>query len=291
MDGRNERKMTAMKNLIAATVRAAAAVAFVSVAGAAMAAGEGKHYEKQDWSFAGPFGTYDKGQLQRGLKVYKEVCASCHSLDLVAFRTLGQAGALGYSDDQIKALAAEYTIQDGPNDEGDMFEREGKPTDRFPAPYPNEQAARASNGGAYPPDLSLIAKARAAERGFPWFVIDIFTQYQEQGADYLYALLTGYEEPPAGMEVPPGQYYNPEFISGHFLAMPPPLFEDVVEYDDGAPQTVEQYSADVSAFLMWTAEPKLEERKAMGFRVMIFLLIFAGLMYFTKRKLWRNVGH
>ncbi|AXS41462.1 cytochrome c1 [Breoghania sp. L-A4] len=280
-----------MKTLIANAVRAAIAVAFVATAGTAFAAGGEKHIEKQDWSFAGPFGHYDKAQLQRGFQIYKEVCSGCHALSLVAFRNLGEEGGLGYSDEQIKALAAEYTVMDGPDDEGEMFERAAKASDRLPSPFPNEQAARASNSGAYPPDLSLIAKARAVERGFPWFVFDAFTQYQEQGVDYLYALLTGYHEAPEGVAVPEGQYYNPNFIAGHSLAMAPPLFDEGIEYSDGTPMTVDQYARDVASFLMWTAEPKLEQRKLMGFRVMVFLLIFASLLFFTKKKLWRNVEH
>ncbi|MEI2383620.1 cytochrome c1 [Breoghania sp. JC706] len=281
-----------MKTLISTSVRAVMAVAVVAIAAPALAAGEGPHVERQHWSFSGPFGHYDKQQLQRGFKVYKEVCSSCHSMSLVAFRTLGQEGALGYSEDQIKALAAEYTVQDGPNDDGDMYEREAKPSDHFPAPFPNKQAAMVANGGAYPPDLSLIAKGRAVERGFPWFVFDAFTQYQEQGPDYIHGLLTGYEENvPEDVEIPDGKYYNPHFIAGPAIGMPPPLMDDLVEYPDGSPTTVDQYATDVSAFLMWAAEPKLEERKKMGFRVMIFLLIFASLLYFTKKKIWRNVAH
>jgi len=244
---------------------------------------------EMSWSFAGPFGTYDRAQLQRGLKVYKEVCAACHSLEMVAFRTLED---LGYSGAQTAAFAAEYTIQDGPNDDGDMFDRPGKPSDYFPSPYPNVQAAAASNGGAPPPDLSLIAKARGIERGFPQFIFDIFTQYAESGPDYIHALLTGYnEEPPAGLEIPEGTYYNPYFNAGVSLKMPPPLSDGQVTYDDGSPETVEQYSQDVSAFLMWAAEPHLEARKKTGFRVVIFLLLFAGLMYLTKRKVWADVAH
>lgn len=248
------------------------------------------HKPKQvEWSFAGPFGTYDKAQLQRGLKVYKEVCAACHSMDLVAFRTLED---LGYSEAQVKAFAAEYTIEDGPNDDGDMFERPGLPSDYFTSPFPNQQAAAASNGGAAPPDFSLIAKARGVERGFPTFIFDIFTQYAENGPDYIYSLLTGYdEEPPAGMEIAEGTHYNPYFIGGKSLAMAAPLSDDQVTYDDGAPQTVDQYSRDVSAFLMWAAEPHLESRKKTGFRVMVFLVLFAGLMYATKRRVWANVAH
>jgi ubiquinol-cytochrome c reductase cytochrome c1 subunit len=242
-----------------------------------------------DWSFAGPFGKYDKAQLQRGLKVYKEVCSACHSMHLVAFRTLEE---LGYSEAQVKAFAAEYDVQDGPNADGEMFTRKGIPSDYFPSPYPNDEAAAAANNGAAPPDFSLIAKARGVERGFPTFIFDIFTQYAENGPDYIHSLLTGYgEEPPAGMQIAEGTYYNPYFISGKSLAMPAPLSDDQVTYDDGSPQTVEQYSRDVSAFLMWAAEPHLVERKEMGFRVMAFLIIFAGLVYLTKRKVWGAIPH
>ena len=178
--------------------------------------------KEMDWSFAGPFGTYDKAQLQRGLKVYKEVCAACHSMKLVAFRTLED---LGYSEAQVKALAAEYTINDGPNDAGDMFDRPGIPSDYFPAPFPNDQAAAAANGGAAPPDMSLLAKARGVTRGFPRFVFDIFTQYAQGGPDYIHSLLTGYDEqPPAGMEIPEGTHYNPYFIAGKSLKMPNAAF-------------------------------------------------------------------
>lgn len=244
---------------------------------------------EESWSFAGPFGTYDKAQLQRGLKIYKEVCSACHSMQLVSFRTLEH---LGYSEAQVKALSAEYTIADGPNNDGEMFERPGIPSDHFPSPFPNEIAAAAANNGAAPPDMSLLAKARGVERGFPTFIFDIFTQYAENGPDYIHSLLTGYgEEPPHGMQIPEGTYYNPYFIAGKSLAMAPPLSDDQVTYDDGTPQTVDQYSRDVSAFLMWTAEPHLEDRKRTGFSVMVFLLLFAGLVYLTKRKVWTDVAH
>jgi len=244
---------------------------------------------EMDWSFAGPFGTYDKGQLQRGLKVYKEVCAACHSMKRVPFRALEE---LGYNEAQVKAFAAEYEVQDGPNADGEMFTRPGLPSDYFPSPFPNDVAAAAANGGAAPPDFSLIAKARAVERGFPTFVFDIFTQYAESGPDYIHALLTGYDEtPPEGMEIPEGTYYNPYFNAAKSLAMPKPINDDAVTYDDGSPQTVEQYSRDVSAFLMWAAEPHLEARKQTGFNVMVFLVLFAGLVYMTKRKIWAAVPH
>ncbi len=247
------------------------------------------HPKQEQWSFAGPFGTYDKGQLQRGLKVYKEVCSACHSMSLVPFRTLE---GLGYSEAQVKAFAAEYTIQDGPNGDGEMFERPGIPADYFPSPFPNAAAAAAANGGAAPPDMSLLAKARGVTRGFPTFVFDIFTQYAEGGPDYIHSLLTGYDEqPPAGMEIAEGTHYNPYFINGKSLAMAKPLSDDQVTYDDGAPQTVDQYARDVSAFLMWTAEPHLEDRKKTGFRVLIFLALFGALVYLTKRKVWAGVAH
>ena len=248
------------------------------------------HKPKQmDWSFAGPFGTFDKGQVQRGFKVYKEVCSACHSMNLVTFRTLEGAG---YNEAQIKALAAEYQVQDGPNAEGDMFERPAVPNDHFPAPFANPQAAAAANNGAAPPDFSLIAKARGVERGFPTFVFDIFTQYAENGPDYIHALLTGYDEqPPAGMEIAEGTHYNPYFIGGKSLAMAKPLSDDQVTYEDGTPQTVDQYARDVAAFLMFVAEPHLVDRKQTGFGVMTFLILFAGLVYMTKRKVWSNIEH
>ena len=245
--------------------------------------------KQEDWSFAGPFGTYDKAQLQRGLKIYKEVCAACHSLERVAFRNIAD---LGYTDEQVKAFAAEYEVQDGPNAEGEMFTRKAIPTDYFPKPFPNANAAAAANNGAAPPDLSLIAKARGVERGFPTFLFDIFTQYQEAGPDYIHALLTGFDEKvPAGMQIAEGTHYNPYFISAKALAMAKPLSADQVTYEDGTPQTVDQYSRDISAFLMWAAEPHLEARKRTGFRVMIFLILFAGLAYIAKRAVWSSEKH
>jgi len=289
-----------MKNILKsfAAFGIAPLVALGVTMGGAFAAGGGEgepehypiHHPKQEsWSFSGPFGTYDKGQLQRGLKVYKEVCAACHSMNLVAFRNLE---ALGYSPEQVKAFAAEYEVTDGPNADGEMFTRKAIATDHFPSPFPNVNAAAAANNGAAPPDFSLIAKARAVERGFPTFIFDIFTQYAEAGPDYIHALLTGYDEqPPAGMQVAEGTHYNPYFIAGKSLAMAKPLSDDQVTYDDGSPQTVDQYAHDVSAFLMWAAEPHLEQRKKTGFRVIIFLILFAGLVYIAKRSIWSNVKH
>jgi ubiquinol-cytochrome c reductase cytochrome c1 subunit len=243
---------------------------------------------EQDWSFAGPFGTYDQGQLQRGLKVFREACAACHGLERVAFRNLMD---LGYSDAQVRALAAEYEVTDGPDSFGEMFTRKAIPSDYFPSPFANPEAAAAANNGAAPPDLSLIAKARAVTRGFPTFVFDIFTQYAESGPDYIHGLLTGYTDAPEGYNAQPGTYYNPHFIAGTSLSMPQPINDGQVSYEDGSPETLDQYSRDVTAFLMWAAEPHMEARKQMGFNVMVFLLLFAGLMYLTKRKVWAKVEH
>jgi len=254
----------------------------------AKAADHGNTPPSLSWSFSGPFGKYDRGSLQRGYKVYKEVCATCHSMNLVHFRTLADPGGPGFSAAQAAAVAAEYKVQDGPNDAGEMFERPGRVADKFPAPFPNDNAARAANGGALPPDLSLVAKARSYERGFPQFIFDFFTQYQEQGPNYIDALLQGFEEkPPAGFALPEGSYYN-KYFPGHAIKMPKPLSDGQVTYDDGAPATLPQYAHDVTTFLMWAAEPHLEARKRLGMQVMIFLVIFAGLLYFTKKKVWAN---
>ena len=275
-----------MARCILALVLAGSLLGLASIASQPAAAQEheGPVPPRQKWSFSGPFGKFDRGQLQRGLKVYKEVCAVCHGLKYVAFRNLTD---LGYSEAQVKAIASEYKIQDGPNDQGEMFEREGRPADYFPTPWPNENAARARYNGV-PPDMSVLAKARTYERGFPWFVFDMITQYQEQGVDYIHALLVGYKDkPPQGTTLPPGSFYN-EYFPGHAIAMPPPLSDKRVEYTDGAPTTVDQYSKDVAAFMMWAAEPHMEARKRIGFQVMIFLIVLSGLLYFTKKKVWAN---
>lgn len=282
--------MTLKTGMIAGLLAAA-----IMVPSAVFAAGEAEQPPRQDWSFYGPFGTYDRAQLQRGFKVYREVCASCHGLSRVSFRNLSQPGGPEFSESQVQALAAEYKIQDGPNDSGEMFERDGRPADQFPKPFPNENAARAANGGAYPPDFSVLAKARSYSRGFPWFVTDAFIQYQEHGVDYITALLLGYTDPPEGVQLAPGQHYN-RYMPGNAIAMAKPLSDGQVEYPKGengqapVPETVEQYAKDVSAFMMWAAEPHLEQRKRLGFNVMAFLLIFAGLLYFTKKKIWAKVG-
>jgi ubiquinol-cytochrome c reductase cytochrome b/c1 subunit len=273
-----------MARSVLAFVLAASLLGLAAVAPPALAADEAPPPPRVKWSFSGPFGKFDRAQLQRGLKVYREVCAVCHGLKYIAFRNLAD---LGYSEGQIKAIAAEYKIQDGPNDQGDMFEREGRPADYFPTPWPNENAARARYNGV-PPDMSVLAKARGYERGFPWFIFDMFTQFQEHGVDYIHAVMTGYKEkPPAGVNLPQGTFYN-EYFPGHAIAMPPPLSDKRIDYTDGTPTTVDQFAKDVSAFMMWAAEPHLEARKRIGFQVMIFLIVLSGLLYFTKKKVWAD---
>jgi ubiquinol-cytochrome c reductase cytochrome b/c1 subunit len=244
----------------------------------------------QRWSFSGPFGLYDTAQLQRGFKVYREVCSACHSLKLVAFRNLADPGGPGFSEAQAAAVAAGFQVTDGPNDKGEMFQRPGKISDYFPPPFANDQAARAALGGGLPPDLSVIAKARGYERGFPWFIFEAFTDYQEGGPDYIHALLNGYTDPPAGFSLPPGGQYN-KYFPGQAIAMPKPLSDGQVEYTDGTPTTVDRYGRDVAAFLMWAAEPTLDARKRLGFQVMMFLIVFTALLYFTKRRVWHAVHH
>jgi cytochrome c1 len=274
--------MTIHRTLFAAIL----AVAFAAAAAPALAQTEEVAPPRQTWSFAGPFGKYDEAQLQRGFKIYKEVCSSCHSLDLLAFRNLADPGGPGYSEAQVAALAATYKIKDL-DDKGEPIERDGRPADHFPAPFPNALAAAAANGVA-PPDMSTLAKARTFQRGFPWFLVDMVTQYQEQGPDYIVAILNGYKDPPKGFNLPEGGHYN-EYFPGHNIAMPQPLQDGQVTFDDGAPNTLHDEAKDVAAFLMWAAEPKLDARKRIGFQVMIFLIVLAGLMYFTKKKVWSKV--
>ena len=289
------------KTLLVAGALAGAIAAALSFGMEARAATgeETPHPPHLSWSFAGPFGLFDRAQLQRGFKVYRESCQNCHSLSRVFFRNLSQPGGPEFSQAQVRALSAEYKVKDGPNDAGDMFERPARAADTFPPPFPNENAAAAANGGKAPPDLSVMAKARTYERGFPWFVLDVLpipgVMYQENGPDYVAALLNGYVEPPQGFEVPAGGHYN-VYYPGHIIAMPKPLSDGQIEYaklENGqpqAPETVEQYAKDVTAFLMWTAEPHLEQRKQLGFKVIAFLLLLAGLLYFTKKKIWDRVG-
>ena len=243
---------------------------FVIIFGSASAyanTGEAKETQKLVWPFEGFFGTVDRQAAQRGAQVYFEVCAACHGLDRLYYRNLKN---IGFSEAEVKELAKKYTVVDGPNDDGEMFERPAEPSDSFVNPYPNEQAARAANGGAHPPDLSLIIKSRP------------------NGANYLYSLLTGYEDPPEHFKVMLGLHYNPYF-EGKQLAMPAPLAEDQVTYMDSTPATVAQMAEDVTIFLQWAAEPEMEHRKSMGLKVMVYLFIFTVFFYFAKNKLWSKL--
>ena len=266
-----------LSNLFAAIVTAGA----LGLGAGAGRAAEDSALKPVSFSFEGIFGTYDKAAAQRGFQVYKEVCSVCHSMNLLAFRNLGDPGAPFFEEKFpnpndspiIKAIAKDFTITDGPNSDGDMFERPGKPFDHFPSPFPNEQAARAANGGALPPDFSVLVSAR------------------ENGPRYIYSFLTSFnEEPPEGFALRDGMNYNPVF-PGAQTAMPPPLFEGVVEYSDGTKATVEQMAHDVVTFMAWAADPKMEARKRLGWMVMIYLFIFALLMYGTYKAVWRGVEH
>lgn len=255
---------------------------------ASHAAGAGVYVDKQSWSFAGVFGSYDQNQLQRGFQVFREVCASCHGARLMAFRNLSEPGGPGFSEAQVRALAATYQVQDETAPNG---RRPAVPADRWPSPYANEREARESNGGAFPPDFSVLAKARGVTDDFPYWVFNYFTGYQEGGVDYIHGLLLGYEDAPADFELSPGQYYNAVF-PGHSIAMGQPVFNGQVRYAEAhVPQTVDQYSKDVAAFMMWMAEPHLNSRKQTGFQVMLFLFLFAGLMWATKRRIWKGIEH
>ncbi|WP_029040617.1 cytochrome c1 [Cucumibacter marinus] len=272
-------------------VRSALVAGLVLASGPALAAGEshGAPAERQDWTFGGLFGTYDENQLQRGFQIFREVCSSCHSANLLAFRNLEEDGGPGFTEGQVKALAAEYTVQDDTIEDG---ERPGIPADRWPNPFPDEFIAKAANNGVVPPDFSVLAKARSIESPFPIWIVNYFTAYQEGGPDYIYNLLTGYhEEAPEGVDIAPGQYYN-EHFPGNKLSMAPPLADGIVDYEgDEVPETTEQYAKDVAAFMMWVADPHLVHRKETGFKVMLFLVLFAGLLYLAKRKLWTDVAH
>ena len=231
-----------------------------------LGAGEKINYPQLNWSFSGILGTFDRASQQRGLQVYKEVCSGCHGMRLLAYRNLK---SIGYNDDEIKAFAAENSVN-SINDDGEVIERPARPSDKFVSPYPNDKAARAANGGAYPPDLSLIVKARP------------------DGANYLHALLTGYVDAPAEKKVPDGMYYN-KYYSGNLIGMPQPLYDDGVEYADGTKATPDQMAKDVTAFLAWASEPEMEERKQLGITVILFLLVLTILSYFAMKQIWAPV--
>jgi ubiquinol-cytochrome c reductase cytochrome c1 subunit len=246
---------------------AIAAVSFaLGVVGLSVcAADETPPLPHQEWAFDGIFGTYDRASLQRGFQVYKEVCSACHPVKHLYFRDLAE---IGYSEAEVKAIAASYQVTNAePNDQGQMFQRAGRPSDPIPGPFANDQAARAANNGALPPDQSLIVKAR------------------EGGPDYIYAILTGYKEPPAGFKLLEGMNYN-EYFPGHQIRMPPPLADGAVTFADGTPSTVPQMAHDVATFLTWAAEPNLDTRHRTGFKVLLFLVVVVGIFYATKRKIW-----
>ena len=322
-------KKTSLRLSLAAPVLAAGLMATP-----ALAAGDGAEIHRRHWSFGGMFGHFEKNQLQRGFQVYKEVCSTCHGLSRIAFRNLAEKGGPEFPEDGVKALAESYKIQDGPNDEGKMFTRPGRLSDAIPNPYKNEQEARSIHNGAYPPDLSLMAKARNVEYTGPiWYhplamLKDMALGYQEGGADYIYALMTGYgDKPPAYRKEASGRltpvadkdvrdekavarcasvekgeagkpdvcntladlmHYNAAF-PGHQIAMAQPIRDGQVAYKDGTKTTVANYAEDLSAFLTWTADPTLEQRKRLGWQVMLYLLVTAVLLYVAKKKIWSDL--
>ena len=225
---------------------------------------------KTDWTFKGLLGKFDRASLQRGYQVYNEVCASCHSMQYLSYRNLMEEGGPEFTEEQAKAIAANFVVTDGPNSDGEMFERPAKLSDKFVMPYPNEKAAQAANGGAYPPDMSVLAKARKG------------------GVDYLYSVLLGYEDPPSNIQLDEGVYYN-KFMYGNKIKMPKILEDNLIEYTDGTLATEEQMAKDVVTFLMWSAEPHLEARHKMGFRALIYLTILTILVYFSMKKIWSRV--
>ena len=227
-------------------------------------------YLKTDWSFKGLFGKFDRGSLQRGYQVYTEVCSSCHSMKYVSYRNLAEKGGPEFSEDQAKAIAASFEVTDGPNDDGEMYTRPGKLSDKFVMPYDNVKAAQAANGGAYPPDMSVLVKARG------------------DGVDYIYSLLQGYEDPPVGMSLDDGVYYN-KYMYGNKIKMSAPLSDGIIEYSDGTNASVEQMSKDVTTFLMWAAEPSLEARHQMGFKAILYLIILTTLVYFSMKRIWSRI--
>lgn len=250
-------------------LKALSVAASLFVAGPALAAGEAPAIPDTRFSFDGLFGTFDRASAQRGFQVYKEVCSACHSMRLLSYRNLMD---IGLSEAEVRAIAATFQVTDGPNDEGAMFERPARLSDRFRRPFANDQAARAANNGAMPPDLSVIVKARAG------------------GADYIHALLIGYQDPPAGVTVMEGMHYN-AYYPGHQIAMPSVLNDGQIEFADRTNASVDQMARDVSTFLAWAAEPELERRKQMGVKILIFLAILGGLAYATKRRIWADIKH
>ena len=225
---------------------------------------------KVNWSFKGLTGKFDRASLQRGFQVYKEVCSSCHSMQYLSYRNLGEPGGPEFSLEEVKAIAASIEIDDGPDSQGEMFTRPGRPSDKFKSPYPNVNASIAANGGAYPPDMSVLVKARPG------------------GADYIYSVLVGYEDPPVGMILDDGVYYN-KYMIGNKIKMSAPLSEGIVDYTDGNEATVDQMAKDVTTFLSWAAEPELETRHKTGIKVIIYLILLTALVYFSMKRIWSRI--
>jgi ubiquinol-cytochrome c reductase cytochrome c1 subunit len=280
---------------IAASVGLVLALSLGAFSAPAMAASTQAELKNVKWSFEGPFGKFNQAQLQRGYKVYHDVCSACHSMNLMSYRNLAQKGGPFYSDKYpnpndspyAKAIAKDFMVPDIDTDTGEAITRPATPSDHFRAPFPNEYAAKAALGGAAPPDLSLMAKAR------------------EGGPRYIYSILTGFKDPPDGLTVPTGKYYNPYFPGdltsfwtgpgkapvGGFISMPPPLTDDRVTFDDGTKATLSEEAWDVAAFLAWASEPHQEERKQLGFAVLLYLILFAGVLYASYRTIWSKIGH
>lgn len=292
-----------MKNLISLSAASLLALsALTGASGAAETAAAHHEIVRQPWSFAGFKGQFDRAQLQRGFQVYKEVCAACHGLNRVYFRNLAEPGGPVFPEAAVRELAAGWPNQiPEMNDQGEiagkggeLFKRPAKLSDPILGPYLNDKQARAAQNGALPPDLSVIAKARGVHREVHWAIHpflmlgDILQGYQEGGPDYLYALLTGYTEPPADVTVGEGMSFNTAF-PGHQLAMPPPLSDGSITYQDGTKPTVDNYARDVSAFLAWAADPSLDQRKRIGWVVMLYLLVTTVLLYFGKRRIWSKL--
>ena len=255
-----------MKN----TLKIISIIILFCVTSANVISAEKVEYLKTDWTFKGLFGKFDRASLQRGYQVYSEVCAACHSMKYLSYRNLAEKGGPEFTEDQAKAIAASFEVKDGPNEDGEMFMRPGKLSDKFVMPYDNVKAAQAANGGAYPPDMSVLVKARGG------------------GVDYIYSLLQGYDDPPAGVNLDDGVYYN-KYMYGNKIKMANQLSDGLVEYSDGTNASVEQMSKDVTTFLMWAAEPHLETRHRMGFKAILYLIILTILVYFSMKRVWSRV--
>jgi len=240
----------------------------MAVSSSAFAAGDTVKPIDMKWSWEGMFGTFERADIKKGGQIFFEVCAGCHSMDLMSYRNLVD---IGWPEEEAKALAAEYEVEDGPDDEGEMFMRPARLSDRFVSPFANEKAARFANGGAYPPDLSVITKARVG------------------GPDYIYSLLVGYkDEAPEGVELSEGTNYN-DYYPGHQIFMAQPLYGETVEFPDGSSASLEEEAKLIVSFLAWAAEPELEARKSLGIKVLLYLIVLTAMLYALKRRIWSRI--